>query len=471
MKYRLCPYLLLVFTTAILTSGAAPSVKFRAPELDVPFSAEPQSTSGNDYYVLVWTLISGSNTDSNGKLQVRGVVRTVVYGGNDPIDLTIPKIVIDGTEYIMLSREALNPDPKLFPIALFEYPINSDQRKIEVMFSDGSRFPTPTLVAGVSTVGVLGDTGCRNNSKQSCDAQTDWPFKTIAAHLAAKQPNIVLHVGDFLYTKVIDDCGDYWQAWLSEFFLPAQSLLKTAPLAMVRGNHEGCDCTEKPTMSHGPGWFFLLQAGTAVQSSLSCKILNISPVQPPVWYFDVGNAGIVHRFFLMDSATANDEKAVNVDEFEPLVQQIRDASGTGFTKGTIVTHKPLWGAKGTKKDERINRTLQKAFGKKGPPQKINLIQSGHIHTHEVVRFKNKTGRPLQVVTGNSGIQLNTKVPDRVNDNKIKIQKKKAQVEAVSKFGFDWWSWNPIRPTGWDMTMHILTFSNGGPVWQEKIIEQ
>lgn len=91
-------------------------------------------------------------------------------------------------------------------------------------------------------VAVIGDTGCRletPDAYQACDDTTSWPFATIAQQIAAWQPDLVIHVGDYLYRQ--DPCpdgdtgcagsptGDTWASWNADFFAPAAPLLSAAP--------------------------------------------------------------------------------------------------------------------------------------------------------------------------------------------------------------------------------------------------
>src|SRR5437660_1563376 len=98
------------------------------------------------------------------------------------------------------------------------------------------------------TIVVLGDTGCRISalSAQSCDDSDAWPFPQIARAIAAVHPDLVVHVGDYLYREhacpPLVRCGDspYGDdaaAWYADFLAPAAPLLARAPLLLVRGNH------------------------------------------------------------------------------------------------------------------------------------------------------------------------------------------------------------------------------------------
>ena len=95
---------------------------------------------------------------------------------------------------------------------------------------------------------------------QACNDPAAWPFPPVARAAAALKPDLVIHVGDYLYRE--NPCpagnagcagspwGDNWTTWNADFFDPAAPLLAAAPIVLVRGNHEDC-------ARAGPGWLRL----------------------------------------------------------------------------------------------------------------------------------------------------------------------------------------------------------------------
>ena len=90
---------------------------------------------------------------------------------------------------------------------------------------------------------------------------------------AASQPDLVIHVGDYLYRESEcpknmgcsgsprgDNKGD---AWYADFFEPASKLLAAAPWIMTRGNHEICSRA-------GRGYFLFLDPALATGKVPSC---------------------------------------------------------------------------------------------------------------------------------------------------------------------------------------------------------
>src|SRR5260370_21714984 len=98
-----------------------------------------------------------------------------------------------------------------------------------------------------SRIVVIGDTGCRINGArvQDCNDPAKWPFEIVAGRASAAKPQLVIHVGDYLYRE--DQCpeasvklcgaspsGDRWETWSAAFFHPPPKLLSAAPWIFAR---------------------------------------------------------------------------------------------------------------------------------------------------------------------------------------------------------------------------------------------
>src|SRR5262249_46767840 len=109
--------------------------------------------------------------------------------------------------------------------------------------------PLPVLKPTLTSVAAFGDTGCRlKAAKQSAKADDDeeergkfqdcniparWPFASLAASVAAAKPDLVIHVGDYLYRESAcpprdSGCarsphGDDWPTWKADFFRPGRA--------------------------------------------------------------------------------------------------------------------------------------------------------------------------------------------------------------------------------------------------------
>ncbi len=82
---------------------------------------------------------------------------------------------------------------------------------------------------------ILGDTGCRiksangNTQIQNCNSLDAWPFRQIAEKAAEWKPDLVIHLGDYLYRETPcpngnlgcagSPSGDTWATWNEDFFV------------------------------------------------------------------------------------------------------------------------------------------------------------------------------------------------------------------------------------------------------------
>jgi hypothetical protein len=183
--------------------------------------------------------------------------------------------------------ERRNPDSRRFPITVCEailpfsnvFSTSGESWRAEL---DGKTYPLrlPTVVKTPERVLIVGDSGCRDNKRQSCDDE-QWPFRTAIprdmARLIADEgkPTLLLMVGDYNYRqeKKSSSPDRQWRNWLADFFTPMTGgsqdknrkktapsgkddsighLLTMAPLVLARGDHELCaPANEKG----GAGWY------------------------------------------------------------------------------------------------------------------------------------------------------------------------------------------------------------------------
>jgi hypothetical protein len=166
---------------------------------------------------------------------------------------TCPQITIDGSTGAMNIRALPNVD---HPNIVCETAVPTGSKSVAI---DGQAMRLP--VADPQRIALIGDTGCRLKAPdafQACNDPAEWPFARTAAASTVWNPDLVIHVGDYLYRE--SPCpdgntgcagspyGDNWVTWNADFFAPAAPLLAAAPWILVRGNHE--DCTRE-----GMGWF------------------------------------------------------------------------------------------------------------------------------------------------------------------------------------------------------------------------
>jgi hypothetical protein len=347
------------------------------------------------WLLITWGIANGQAlTPAWVELGGSGAVARIIV--SRPQDC--PSIQIDGRTTKMLLREPV-PDG-LRPACEFPIPDAAQSASIE-----GQGLALPRV--NPSRVVVFGDTGCRVKDArvQDCNDPAKWPFETIARQAAAEKPQLMIHVGDYLYRESPcpagseSACGgtpyrDNWEAWQADFFAPAAKLLAAVPWAFSRGNHEDCQRSWR-------GWFYYLDPrpfnGTCERYS-----------QP--YLIKLGNFELV----MLDSSPVVEDKLdkQQVDEYSRQLASIHPASAW------LVAHHPFWGFKAGPEDGQpkpISVPLAAAW-EKTKPTGIQLVLSGHIHLFELLSFDH--GRPAQVVAGDGGTDLAMPIRTSVNGSLV-----------------------------------------------------
>lgn len=257
--------------------------------------------------------------------------------------------------------------------------------------------PLPSPDAAPKRILVLGDTGCRikGGTVQACNDPAKWPFPQLAAAAAKLKPDLIIHVGDYLYRESPcpegkEGCagspwGDNWTTWQADFFTPAAPLLAAAPMVIVRGNHEDCDRA-------GPGWLRLLGPQ------------GFDPAAPCAAHLPLYTVDLDHlRLAVMDDATASDTSVVGTEL--PAYEQDLQSLAAIPAPVWFVHHRPIWAAISGPLDIPIggNKTLIAAVGDSLIPGNVRLQLSGHIHSFEAIDYDHDV--PPQIVAGNGGDKL------------------------------------------------------------------
>jgi hypothetical protein len=349
----------------------------------------------------------------------------VVLGENGAIARAVltgttrcPTITIDNAPTEMHIRAL--PDTATngpFPVLVCEMPIPAGTTSATIAGSD-LPLPKPTLASLVA----FGDTGCRLKANkangrdsqddddrgkfQDCNNPSLWPFARIAASVAAAKPDLVIHVGDYVYRE--SPCptrdqgcagspyGDDWASWKADFFAPAAPALRAAPWIVVRGNHEICQRA-------GRGYFRLLDPNLA-QTPPRC--IDLIP------HYKVAVGG--RSFIILDSSDAADTCRGNGCDAPPYAAQF---AGMRPQPGNwLLSHRPIWGFRAH--GRIINATLQQALAQTGGrlPAGIDLVLSGHIHMAQVLSFADR--RAPQLVLGTGGTLLAGKIKADLSGRKI-----------------------------------------------------
>jgi Calcineurin-like phosphoesterase len=334
------------------------------------------------------------------------VARAVLAGARN-----CPVITIDGAQPPMNVRAQ---GDAAFPVLICELPIPAAAASASL---ENSPLPLPRRALG--SIAAFGDTGCRLKAAkgkgndpddagyrgkfQDCNDPARWPFAQLAARVAATKPDLIIHVGDYLYRESacpLDDAGcarsphgDDWPTWKADFFAPAAPALLAAPWIVLRGNHEICSRA-------GAGYFRLLDP-TPAQTAPPCIDL--------IHHFTVTVGD--QSFIVLDSSNAADACPCDPSPYAAEFASMGPKAGAW-----LLTHRPIWGFRAHHR--KLNASLQQALAEwRGhPPDGIALVLAGHIHLAEVLSFADK--RSPQFVLGTGGTLLAGKIKGDLTGRKI-----------------------------------------------------
>jgi len=307
-----------------------------------------------------------------------------------------PAVVIDGKPVAMNARAA--PDAN-FSVLLCSVQIPPGAQSAAVAGET-----LPLAVSPPTRIAVFGDTGCRitSNYVQACNDPTQWPFPLIAQRIADLKPDLVIHVGDYLYREAPcpagnaacagSPSGDNWPAWAADFFTPAAPLLRAAPWVFVRGNHEDCARGD-------PGWLRLL-GPLAFDPAAPCDA-HLAPYAVPLGAMNLA---------VMDDADAPDQTI----ESDLLAEYRSDfAALPSIAKAPVwlAMHRPIWGAVSGPMGLGVggNRTMIAALSDPHALDGVALMLAGHIHTFEALNYAGHA--PPQLIAGFGGGNLDTTPAD------------------------------------------------------------
>ncbi len=312
------------------------------------------------------------------------VVRVLV-----PVDERCPHVQVDGRDVSLVARLG----SKDFDIKICEAQVSG--KRVRVAGDE--------IVIGPSELNrvvILGDTGCRvknvpDQPVELQDCSHAWEFPKIAETAGSENPDLVIHVGDYMYRESAcpaelgcagEPFGDTFPSWYQDFLKPAQPLLQKAPWVMVRGNHELCHRA-------GAGWQELLDP--EVYQAV-CRIRNAA------YRVDIGQLSIG----VLDSSLANDLRTTDV--FQDIGQDVAKLAGVSW----LVTHKPIWLATASKgRPISLSASMSALEALESAHAVLNSLQvafAGHFHFFslgEVLRG------PYQVIVGNGGA-LMAQLPEK-----------------------------------------------------------
>lgn len=305
---------------------------------------------------------------------------------------TCPAITIDGTVANMNIRAQPTAD---HPNIVCETFVPAGSRTVSV---EGKELPMP--VADPQEIVLLGDTGCRMkepDSFQACNDPEAWPFAHVAASAASADPDLIIHVGDYLYREspcpednagcAGSPVGDTWATWEADFFVPAAPLLDAAPWILIRGNHEDC-------YRAGYGWFRYLDPRPMPQA---CE-----PYTQP-YAVAIGSTSAV----VLDVASAQDVKPTDevTRAYTPILDQAIGLAGHG--PSWLLTHRPVWSI-GAGSDGQPAEWSTATYNDNGFPASarvFDVVIAGHVHMAQLLLFSLESQRPPQLISGGGGTLL------------------------------------------------------------------
>lgn len=339
---------------------------------------------------------------------------------------------IESRQIMQTMETRQGPSDSDFPVLVCQSTIPLDAESVSIGSVD-----LPLPVENPTRIVIVGDTGCRLDSKkdkfQDCNDPSKWPFNKIAQSSAAWGPDLIIHVGDYLYRE--DPCpsgksgcegsphGDNWDTWNADFFTPVEPLLDVAPWIMARGNHEMCGRA-------GKGWFVFLDTTLPTPPSTGLCTDFSSPFSVNIGEVDIFN---------MDTACAEDSDAPSnlVDQYSGEFETLANIQ---TSSSWLLTHHPMWGIDDEKKSSSdpkccTNLTLQTA-AEMNFPDSVEFVLSGHIHLFQYLNFNKsgKSGTPSQLITGASGVELNSSSTESIKDMKV-AEMKIEEGKTIDEFGF------------------------------------
>ncbi|WGI22702.1 metallophosphoesterase [Amylibacter sp. IMCC11727] len=280
---------------------------------------------------------------------------------------------------------------------------------------DGHTITLPK--AAPKRVVILGDTGCRKDHHyQHCSDTSKWNFNAVAAAIAKTKPDLMVHVGDYVYRyncwngtegcakkdahgNVINGQLKEWYYWEEDFFKPAADLLPLAPWVFTRGNHEDCENADRGWR----GWAVFL----AMTPDLSSKTDPVTSLYKncKANKRDIKKPELIQ---LPAAAQTGAAPALNLYAFDTANEDAPLWSGfsnlTALADETwIVTHVPFASFHGNSFSPAPSGTPNY---RSGLPDPVSFVVSGHVHLFQYEQPK--AGAAIQLVVGGSGTKLDNK---------------------------------------------------------------
>jgi hypothetical protein len=407
----------------------------------------------------------------NGAIQARVVTKDTACPSVTEDGRTIPMTVRAAPATLPLRGTKLPAEenkPAAYPVTVCEATLP----KGRTAMVGGHRLPLP--VAEPKRIVVIGDTGCRiktsDKAAQACNDIHEYPFSRIAASAAAFKPDLVIHVGDYLYRESPCPAGNAgcagsvfgygWDSWNADFFAPGAPLLAAAPWAAARGNHESCNRA-------GQGWWRMMEPRALLPGRDCIKDADdgVGDYDDPIG-IPIGDGA---QLILLDSSNVT---AQPIDPASHMGVEYRDtyakfaALAAKADYSIMVEHHPILapGAhfKGKGADQEVvlnpgNEGMQSIFGAGNPwyvPTNVKLLLAGHIHVFEQISYS--TNHPSQFVTGFSGTQEDIAPVPKTLPADFSVAPG-TKVEAFSSWvdGFGFMTMERTGKESWNILIHDM----------------
>ena len=257
----------------------------------------------------------------------------------------------------------------------------------------------PALPIHLQRFVVIGDTGCSlqgGDGLQQCSNIDAWPFKRIIKVAKSYKPQLVVHLGDIIYSKTKCPnpkiCGGYpyglgWPVWKTYYYDPIKPILNKVIWLNLRGNHDNCAAI-------GMNWFRYFDLDPYPD-----HCLNHTPIYDIKW--PSKNWVIIDNSLGQSPPLASEViyyKKILTNKYKELKQP-----------NWIFSHFPFYSFLATKNTRRaiLEETASsfKAAVKKTPfNPSTQLVISGHDHSFQHITLDNKNS-PTQFIAGNGGVFL------------------------------------------------------------------
>ena len=430
-----------------------------------------------------------NNTTPCPEIEIR---QSDMEGGMDEIS-DEPKVIERGVGNDML--------PFAFPIRVCEASIPRDKLHAQQQYYFGGK-KVPVVSNEPSKFVVVGDTGLRskpvnlgfgvcaegplmygvhqcmkNITKDDIDASnfeghfqdlSDWPLRTLMNRAVDENPDVLIHMGDFIYRQgpcpypnnnnascsginlprrynfngsndereimnfVPGAWGDTFWTWWADFFYPSLEALSSVPWIALRGNHESCSRA-------GNGWFLLLSPDPYpmdVVGGSHCfdhteprkisfqdeqfLIIDDSGIEPKDRGFDglefvegdcpteMGSdlpvPEVMSRFLATNPEQECDHIYSQLDTFTRYFERVYQMSSESDKTNIYLGHRPIFGIACNDTKILSMDWTLQCSLACSTFDKISALFSGHMHWRETISFTNNL-LPPQIVVGHGGTDL------------------------------------------------------------------